>query len=477
MGYWQRFVSFLNSDGNARVEAAVEPAPVTDNNTGWMIVGSGGGANDRDWMEMQSQYSDALEAYRKHPQAKRIIDLITDHVLGDGMRPSAPGQMGRFIEQFWTHRQNHMDMRLPGMVDELNRAGDLFVVLFRNTADGMSYVRCVPKSQIRRIETADNDWETEVAFYEKRGPSEEPRRWLSPFHPDAVAADAVMLHYAINRPVGALFGDGELATIIPWLLRYSRMLEDRVRLNWAARVFYWFVKVPRAAVQATAKKYKSPPEPGAIVVHDEAEEWSMQTPNLGASDATHDLHALRLMISAGSGQPPHWHGDSMDVNLATATAMERTAVRHLRRRQMEVADMITDLCHTAYARAYGTGSYATRRIPNREQITIQLPDIDRDDNVALAQAGKELAAAFQGMMPTLTSDSRTLREKALRLLFQFINEPLDEPEAAAILDELDQAEAEKPQQPQPPQVAPPDPQPTNDPAADPNEESTAGQAE
>jgi hypothetical protein len=35
-----------------------------------------------------------------------------------------------------------------------------------------------------------------------------------------------MLHYAVNRPLGALLGEGDLATLIPWLLRYSRMLED-----------------------------------------------------------------------------------------------------------------------------------------------------------------------------------------------------------------------------------------------------------
>jgi hypothetical protein len=49
----------------------------------------------------------------------------------------------------------------------------------------MSYVRPIPKSQIIKIEVADNDWETEVAYHERRGPGEEPRRWLSPMHPDA----------------------------------------------------------------------------------------------------------------------------------------------------------------------------------------------------------------------------------------------------------------------------------------------------
>jgi hypothetical protein len=429
---------------SGRELAAVEAVPVGRANDGLAAMPYGPvGANDRDYADMQSQYTDALDAWRKNPQARRIIDITTDHVLGDGLRPVASGQLGRFLDLFWRHRQNRMDMRLPAIVDELSRAGDVFIAMFRNPQDGMSYIRPIPKSQIIKIEVADNDWETEIAYHERQGPGEEPRRWLSPMHPDAGAADAIMCHYAINRPVGALWGEGDLATITPWLLRYSRMLEDRVRLNWAARAMHWFVKVPKSAVAATRAKYSNnPPSPGAIIVHDDGEEWDMRTPNLGASDAANDLQALRIMIAVGAGQPPHWHGDSMDVNLATATAMERTAVRHLKRRQQEVADMVIDLCHIAYSRAHTLG--AARRIPNRDAITISLPDLSRDDNVMLAQAGGELAAAFNGLMTGVGSGSRSLKERLLRLFFQFIAEPIDEEDIGAILDELDEARAAMP---------------------------------
>lgn len=445
MGVWERLTYWIRGGGRQEA-AAVAAAPVNDSGAGWQTLGATVGANDRDWAEMQGAYSDALEAWRKHPQARRIIDITTDHVLGDGLRPTAPGVMGRFIEQFWSHRQNRMDMRLPTLVDELSRAGDLFVVLFRNPADGMSYIRVVPKSQILRIDVADNDWEQEMAYHEKRGPGEEPRVWLAPEHPGAADSDAVMRHYAINRPVGALYGDGDLAPIIPWLLRYSKMLEDRVRLNWAARMFHWFVKVPKSAVAATRAKYQaSTPSPGAIIVHDESEEWDFKAPNLAVTPAQNDLQALRIMIAVGAGQPPHWHGDSMDVNLATATAMERTAVRHLARRQAEVADMVIDLCYTAYVRAYGLGM--TRRAPSREAIAIDLPDLSRDDNAMLAQAAGQLATAFNGLAQAMSTPSATLRERVLRLFFQFMGEGIGDREATAILDEIEEAKANAPTPP------------------------------
>ena len=71
-----------------------------------------------------------------------------------------------------------------------------------------------------------------------------------------------MLHYATNRPLGALLGESDLTTMIPWLLRYSRMLEDRVRLHWAVRAFLWLVTVPSNKIDAKREQYRTPPDSG-----------------------------------------------------------------------------------------------------------------------------------------------------------------------------------------------------------------------
>ena len=180
--------------------------------SGW--VGFQGGPNDRDHHEIQQLYEDALTAWRKNPLAKRIIDCTVDYVLGDGMTPTAPGQIGAFLRRWWTHPKNHMDRRLPELAEELARAGDLFLTLHTNPVDGLSYVRPIPKDRIVKIETAPNDWETELVYYERQEVGE-PRPWLSPHHTDAAEAPAIMLHYSVNRVVGALLGESDLATMLP----------------------------------------------------------------------------------------------------------------------------------------------------------------------------------------------------------------------------------------------------------------------
>ncbi|HRO90560.1 MAG TPA: hypothetical protein PK205_17865 [Promineifilum sp.] len=425
---------------------------------GWSAI-AGHPSAERPEAARQAQYRDALEAWRSNPYAKRIIDLITDYTVGDGLTPAGEGEIGRFVDAFWNHPRNRLDLRLPELMDELSRSGDLFLALFRNAADGMSYVRAVPKGEVLEIVTAPNDWETEIAYvvrggapdtkYEIRDTSEERdselvsrisnlvsggKVFLSPNHPDAAAADVVMVHYAINRPVGALVGESELAGILPALRWYNRMLEDRVRLNWAARAFLWFVTVPTGRVHAKAEQYATPPEPGSIVVHDEGERWEMVAPNLRGLDARHDLRALRQAISAGSGQPPHWHGDGGDVNRAVAAAMQDPALRRLRRRQKQLQHLVIDLCHTAYTRAYETGT--ARRRPDRSAVRVALPDISREDNESLALAAERLTGAFAGLMGALPGWSPTLAGQMLPLIFKFAGEPMSAGLTQMILDEL-----------------------------------------
>jgi hypothetical protein len=425
------------------VTVQVDDAPAGAGVTGWF--GFQGGPNDRDASEIQQQYTDALTAWRKNPMAKRIIDCIVDYTLGDGMTPTATGQLGQFIRTWWEHPKNHMELRLPELCEELARAGDLFLSLHTNPVDGVSYVRPIPKDRIVKIETAPNDWETELALYEAQGVGE-PRQWLAPDHPGAAEAPAVMLHYSVNRVVGALMGESDLATMIPWLLRYSRLLEDRVRLHWAARAFLWVVTVPSNLVAAKQDQYRAAPDSGSIIVKDDAESWDAVSPDLKGFDAQFDLRAIRQMIDAGSGLPPHWRGEGHDVSLATAQAMEHAASRHLRRRQLYTRYIVQDLAHNAYTRAALLAK--VRAKPNRSAIAITMTDLDRADNRDLASAAQTIAQALDiAARTTATAKSNTLRRLALRLILRFGGEHLDNETIDAIFAEAGPYESPSPNLP------------------------------
>jgi hypothetical protein len=431
----QRFRLWLGRQITGNLSLATVSTRVDDGRAGsaggW--VAFQGGPNDRNTAEMQEQYTDALTAWRKNPMAKWIVDTVTDYCLGDGMRPEAPGLMGAFLDRWWDHPKNHLALRLPELVDELSRAGDLFLTLHRNPDDGVSYVRPVPKDRIIAIDTLPNDWETEIAYHEVQDIGQ-PRIWRSPHHPNASHAPAVMVHYSVNRPVGALMGESDLGTMIPWLLRYSRMLEDRVRLHWAARAFLWIVTVPTARVREKQAQYGTAPDSGSVIVKDDSEEWKAVNPDLKGMDAQFDLRAVRMMIDAGSSLPPHWRGEPHNISLATSRSMDRSAARHLRRRQLYIRTMIVDLAHVAYARAYEIGKVRAR--PNADAILVETTDIDRQDNQELAAAARDMANALAILGGQLPGRSTRLQRLFLRLVLRFAGETPPDEDLDAIMAEI-----------------------------------------
>ena len=438
--------------------ASVSVRPLLDDSPGWGSLTSSLGMNfmphDYDPGKVQEIYADALEAWRKNPIAWRTIAVTTNYIVGDGLQISSPHKpLDRFIAAFWSHPKNQMSQRLDSMADELSRAGDLFVLLFRNPQDGMSYIRFITKDRITRIETAPNDWETELSYHELRsfppsppgraaggeGAGDEGQIWLSPDHPAAAGASAICLHYSINRPIGALLGESDLTTMLPWLLRYSRMLEDRVRLNWAMRSFLWFVTVPSARVPEKREQYRNPPEAGSIVVKDDSETWEPNAPLLRGNDAAKDLQAVRGMIDAGSGFPPHWRGDAGDISLATAQAMQGPTERHLRRRQTQFTWMLCDILYHAYQRAVEIGYQ--RPLPKTysgyaELFDLVIPDISRWDNESLAKASRDISQALY----TLSAQLGDLPPEYARLLlsttFKFAGEPLAPAQIDTLIDAL-----------------------------------------
>ena len=412
----------------AAVSAQVDESP------GWAALSSR--PHEYDPVQVQELYADALAAWRKNPIAWRIIAITTDYLVGDHIQVSSPVRsLQEFIQRFWDHPMNRMDLRLEGLSDELARCGDLFLALFQNKQDGMSYLRLVTKDRISRIITAPNDWELELEYHERLEDGS-LRVWYSPAHPQAAAQEAVLLHYAVNRPVGALLGEGDLTTLLPWLQRYSHMLEDRVRLHWAVRTFLWFVTVPTNMVKSKQEQYRRPPESGSIVVKDESERWEAGAPDLKGADARFDLQAVRGMIDAGSGYPPHWRGEAGDANLATATAMQGPTERHLLRRQQYFMFILKDLLYQAYQRAWQLGT--VRKLPTQDYdrlFTLIAPEISRWDNESVARAAREMATALDMLRQQLPGESESFLKRSLSMVLRVAGMPATDEQIETILKE------------------------------------------
>ena len=470
-----------------------------DDSPGWEPL-AGGGPHDRTWGEVYQDLEDALEAWRKNFMVRRIVGLARAYVVGDGIHvTSKQREVDSFIRVFWRHPKNRMARRLGPMCDELTRAGELFATLHTNSVDGISYVRFVPASQIREIETDKDDYEKELRYGEVQQFTTELKWWVSPEHPSAFPPNQqpgtvgaglgtvpvvgsprpggnnllaapltdrdyapltdrdyatalfqeagngppppapglppLMLHFAVNRPIGATRGESDLATVLKWALRYSNWLEDRVRLN-RTRTRQAMLDVQIADDTQVEKKKlqlrQDDPFNAGIYIHGSGESATLHSLNIRADDAEPDGLALRLAIAAGSGTALHYLGEGANVNYATAKEMGEPTARFYTERQTQFIDFLQDLITVAHRRyLLVTG----KRAPAGGDLQLQssVTEIARADNQALATAARDIVTALAEMRANGWIDDAT----AIRLAFKFAGETIDEDQINEILETVE----------------------------------------
>ena len=390
---------------------------------------------DRHGYDRDEILRDALDAWRQNPLARRVVELMSQYVVGGGLGVECRHERThRFLQNWWNHRLNRMPLRAFDLCDELTRTGNLFIVVSTDAA-GMSYIRTLPTQDILDIETALNDIEQELVVWERpRGDGTEqaaPNGFMGHAWPvydertDRQDADGsfppAVLHYAVNRPVGAKWGESDLAPLLRWLSRYSAWLEDRARLNRYRQSFLYVVKAAftsqaeRLARQAELNA--NPPNPGAILVADESETWSVLNPELASFEAAEDGLAIKKMIAVGSGNPLHFLAEPESATRTTAEAAGGPTFRHYEQRQKFFLWMIEDLARVVVQRR----ALVDHHITPRAYISAKGTDISARDNTSLAAAANTIVSAFALLRKRGLIDDAEL----LRMAYRFAGEVVD----------------------------------------------------
>lgn len=386
---------------------------------------------DRHDYDRETVLLQALDAWRLNPLARRIVQLTSQYVVGGGITISSSDEkVSGFLKKWWNHEFNQMAMRIYEWCDELTRSGELFFLLSTDAA-GMSYVRAIPAIEIKEIETAKDDLQQEKAYVQKAKmglgeDSIEERVWAAYDSREEERGEdgrlkTVMVHFAINRPVGAVHGESDLAPMLKWLTRYSSWLEDRARLNRYRNAFYFMVKsrfvseAERAGRQATLNS--NPPAPGSILVVDESESWEVIHPQLEANDASKDGLAIKKMIAAGAGIPLHFLAEPESATRTTAESAGGPTFRHFEQRQEFFIEIVRSLARIALMRR----SHYEKGLDVNAGIDVQGADLSSRDNAALAIATSTITSALVNVYDRGLIDESEL----LRMIYRFAGEVVD----------------------------------------------------
>lgn len=382
----------------------------------------GDNPRDRYVYDREEILRDVLEAWRVNPLARRIVELTSQYVVGSGLGVDCDHPASHeFLQSWWFHRLNNLSIRAFDWCDELTRAGELFIILSTDAA-GMSYLRAVPALEIEKIESASNDLEQETGYLQKSAViGEDSKLWPAYNEQTDDGKSPVMLHYAINRPVGGQRGESDLAPLLRWLTRYSGWLEDRARLNKYRQAFVYVVHGHFANEAERVERQQSlnanPPNPGSILVLNEGETWEVIEPKLASNEAGEDGQAIKKMVAAGAGIPMHFLAEPEGSTRTTAAESGGPTFRHYDQRQQFFLWVLSDLARIALRRR----AHVDGRVSATAAVKVHGTDISSRDNAALASSAESIVRAFIQMRAHGLIDDAEL----LRLAYRFAGEVVD----------------------------------------------------
>ncbi len=364
--------------------------------------------------DRQAQLTEIINLYRASPIARRIIEISIEFVIGDGFSISSPSRRAeKFIKEFWAHPLNDLEAQLPEWAAEALRSGDLFI-LFSVDAAGMSYVRAIPAEQISEIVTAPNDYRQELA-YKRASLDDSP--WPA-YQPGADQASFV-LHFPLNRMVGATFGESDLLPVRYWIKLYQDFIENRARLNHYRQIYTYVLQRnfnSQAEKEAYLRSFSSslPRKSGGIVALDKDESLNVIAPQLASADALLDGLSLKRMIALGAGLPMHYLAEPEGSTRTTAEESGMPAFKRFKSRQQYLRHALQAILGSALE----VRSAVDHSLPTRALIEINVPDVTERDNAILAASVQNITQAF---VPLYNARKISARE-LIRLVYKFLAE-------------------------------------------------------
>lgn len=351
---------------------------------------SAGAAEDTASSEMErSRYRRVAKTfYFRNPVGGALVDTLVARVVGAGVQWVAEDEsVQEVIDRFAADPDNDLDLLAPRLVAELLAYGEVVLPIFLTPKNADVRLGYLLPEQVERIIWRTGDAKKPLAVLQRRAAIEDAKRlWIIP-HPAAQAdnrypphpaltqedeagsvpgvdglpvvvpddpaiiqllqqGDVVVAGYAFYHRTGCLVsgrGRGLYERASDWLHGFDDWFFGVIRNAVLQGAFVWDVTLTNAddqTVRQRAKEITTPPQ-GAVLVHNDKEQWQALTPDLpGGAQLREVFTGILKLIGLGAGIPGHELGAEDDTNRATAQESRSVSINRAKRLQREVVAML-----------------------------------------------------------------------------------------------------------------------------------------
>ena len=425
------------------------------------------GWDNRDMLptDYVSLHKEVWRLWCTSPLAEQYINLITNHILGNGMVVKFDNKrVQTLFDDFWNDPENgfgikylkgaHIGKRLFSLCQELFLYGEQYIAFFDNDLVKYPLIAQIDPLIIEKVVTDPKNYERELAYVLTRPAGANKHRTylninasmedlLAAFPNGVISYTAInkgtnynirdldimssakVLHTAINSVSNQTRGRSILASKVDWIDAVEDSLFDTKRRIQFLSAFVWDVELEGASEDEVEDRAlfikENPPKPGTVRVHNEHEKWAAVTPNLNESSMTKDLRQLKLHCIQGF--PEHWFAEGGNANRATAVAMGDPAIRMLAALQHQFNFLISSIISYVIEGAAKKGHFG-KSYAEKLNYILQMPDISTVDNKDVATAAFQFSQAMEKAIANNYID----REDANKLMARILGEELDLPE-------------------------------------------------
>lgn len=368
----------------------------------------------------------AHHAWEQHRIANRLIELPIAFILGDGVKIEIDDEeMQAWLDAWWRDPINRLDLRLEQRVRELALFGEQIIVAFvRN--DGLVRYGAIDPSAIDDVIVDPDNAALPIGVRINLGDGRKRtyRVILDGEDADLLRDPAIRLRetmvdgechfWRVNDLLTGKRGRSDLLSAVDLADAYSQLIYGEVERAVALRAVIWDVTLRGATPEQVEKRARdiTPPAPMSVRVHNEGEEWSVLSAQLGSTEAAETLRAVRNEVLGGGTIPEHWFGGGGDVNRATAAEMDEPTYRVFRRRQILWAAILeAEARHAVRERLKALGLQARAGAPEFQPRAV-FPSMQSIDMSRYAAALAQVVSAMAGAVTAQLLS----RETAVRII-------------------------------------------------------------
>lgn len=290
----------------------------------------------------------AVYSWEQHRISNRLIELPIAFILGDGVTIECDDPDAQaWLDAWWSDPITRMDLNIEKRMRELALFGEQVIIAFVRDVDGHVRHGALDPTMIGQVVLDPDNAALPIGIEVSAAGGARTYRIILDgddaelLRPAAIALREQMTagdchFWRINDLLSGTRGRSDLLSAVDFADAYSELVFGEVERAAALRTLLYDVKLVGATEEQVQAKAASitPPQPGSIRVHNEAEEWNIITPKLDSADAAGTLRSVRNEVLGGGTIPEHWYGGGGDVNRATAAEMDEPTYRVFRRRQV-----------------------------------------------------------------------------------------------------------------------------------------------